>query len=286
MPKRQIKLTDEKVARWISEGRGQGEGADYTPWIQIGEVSSRGRSHRIKDHKNGRVHHLLSDLEKRYYYIAAWSDRVIDIREQFPLLPRSNTEAIAAKLGYANPKAPSDPVNLVMTSDFLLTVQDEAGTHYEARHVKYSDDIKKPRTIEKYEIEKAYWVERGIPIKVVTEQSINGPKANNIEFLLGFYSLDQVAALDCGKVFRSILLSVPDFRYLPVSQLGFKIDNDYLLEPGTGLSVFWHMAARKIIPVQLGRHLMGQQPLDKVIDWSRWRQQSEVMEFLGYEHYA
>lgn len=69
MARKTLKLTEEKIQILLSTGRGQGEDADYIPWLQIGDFSSQGRSHRIQDHRTGRIHHLFSDLEADYYYI-------------------------------------------------------------------------------------------------------------------------------------------------------------------------------------------------------------------------
>jgi|APHig6443717817_1056837.scaffolds.fasta_scaffold14398_3 NAD dependent epimerase/dehydratase family enzyme len=35
----------KKVNNFISQGRGQGEGAQYIPWIKVGDFSSLGRSY-------------------------------------------------------------------------------------------------------------------------------------------------------------------------------------------------------------------------------------------------
>ena len=54
---------------------------------------------RIKGWKSGRVHHLLSLLELRWFYVLDWNLEVIDVREQYPLLPLEETLAIAADRG-------------------------------------------------------------------------------------------------------------------------------------------------------------------------------------------
>lgn len=41
-----------KIQKWIKEGRGQGFGNSYKPWLTIRDVSSEGRSHRVFGHKN------------------------------------------------------------------------------------------------------------------------------------------------------------------------------------------------------------------------------------------
>ncbi|MCB2310431.1 hypothetical protein LGL55_04760 [Clostridium tagluense] len=87
------------IAKAIKKGVGSGRGYNYIPWIKIQDVSSKGRSSMIKAIKTGRQHELLSDMERDYFYILDYSDKVKDIREQFPLLPLEDTELISKELG-------------------------------------------------------------------------------------------------------------------------------------------------------------------------------------------
>ena len=88
-------------SRFLTE-RSQGEGAAYKPWLLVQDLPSLGRVHRVKGWKHGRVHHLLSDLEARVFFIYEWSLQIIDIREQYPLLPLDETLAISSmkQFGY------------------------------------------------------------------------------------------------------------------------------------------------------------------------------------------
>lgn len=88
-----------KVEKWIKEGRDSGVGADYKPWLNIKDVSSLGRSTRLKGIKTGRQHEFLSDLERNYFYLTEFSDFIVDIREQYPLLQLEETLVIADELG-------------------------------------------------------------------------------------------------------------------------------------------------------------------------------------------
>lgn len=84
MAKRKRNIDIDKI---IKEGRGDGKGENYKPWIKIQDVPSLGRSSRISGIKTGRQHELLSDMERNYFLFLEYSDKVQDIREQFPLLP-------------------------------------------------------------------------------------------------------------------------------------------------------------------------------------------------------
>ncbi|WP_311080106.1 TnsA endonuclease N-terminal domain-containing protein [Paenibacillus polymyxa] len=54
-----------------------------------------------------------------------WSEQVIDIREQFPLIPLDKTLYIAQKLGIKHSTDPKNKLPIIMTTDMLLTVKQE-----------------------------------------------------------------------------------------------------------------------------------------------------------------
>lgn len=86
------------------------------------DVPSRGLSSRVKGWKTGRVHHFLSQLELSYFYTLEWSVSVIDIREQYPLIPPKSTLDIADRLNIKPPTDPKTKLPIVMTTDFLVDV--------------------------------------------------------------------------------------------------------------------------------------------------------------------
>jgi len=113
-------LSEKLIKQRIKDGRGQGYGEKYQPWLRVQDVPSDGRSHRIFSHKTKRIHHLLSDLELATFLLFDWSESVLDIREQFPLI-RDDTRIIAQREGIKHPSAQG--VDLVMTTDFLIDAQ-------------------------------------------------------------------------------------------------------------------------------------------------------------------
>lgn len=84
MSKRNHSWNENKYNRFVNEGRGQGVGKEYKPWLTIQDFPSMGRVSRILGWKSGRIHHLFSDLQARYFYMLEWEDTVTDIREHFP----------------------------------------------------------------------------------------------------------------------------------------------------------------------------------------------------------
>jgi hypothetical protein len=101
------------VDRHIAKGHGKGEGPDYQPWMEVRHISSKGKASRVLGWKTGRMHSLHSQLELRYFYTLEWAEHVVDIREQFPLLPRSSTEEICDTLGIGHPMEVGATLNKV-----------------------------------------------------------------------------------------------------------------------------------------------------------------------------
>ncbi|MEQ6378563.1 hypothetical protein RZN25_17275 [Bacillaceae bacterium S4-13-56] len=64
---------------------------NYKPFIQAhdNKVASEGWLTRHLGWKTKRIHHTLSEYERRYLYYLEWLDEVGDIREHYPLLPQS-----------------------------------------------------------------------------------------------------------------------------------------------------------------------------------------------------
>ena len=121
MAKRKYGISEDKINRYIKEGRGSGTKENYKPWIKIQDVSSKGRSNRIKGIKTNRIHHFLSDLETKCFYILEWDDNVVDIREQYPLIDRETAMKIANEKNIRYPIDYKTRTPVVMTTDFLVT---------------------------------------------------------------------------------------------------------------------------------------------------------------------
>ncbi|WP_256258669.1 TnsA endonuclease N-terminal domain-containing protein [Burkholderia ubonensis] len=182
--------TQSDIDRYVTQGYGQGIGADYKPWLRVQDVPSRGRSRKVHGLKTGRVHHVLSDLEYTYLVVLEFSERVIDIREQFPLLPLMPIQDVARKRGIRYPLYAQTRLPYVMTTDFVVTVEEADGSVRDfARTIKYTDELstgnKLLRTLEKLELERAYWLQKKVDWQIVTEQSVDPVLAKNLIWLRG-----------------------------------------------------------------------------------------------------
>lgn len=169
--------------RALKQRYGLGEGANYKPWLRVQDVGSHGHSGKIEGIKTGRAHHTLSEQETCFFYLAEFSDSVIDIREQFPLLPLSLSLNISKTLDIEHPKNPKTKEPIVMTTDFLLTRSEGGNVWYEAISVKPSDKLTDKRTAEKLDIERVWWELLGVRFNVFCLSEINQIRSKNIQWL-------------------------------------------------------------------------------------------------------
>lgn len=214
--------------RRYQSGRGTGKGPDYTPWIKARDISSLGTKGVIKDWKDGRQRHLLSQNEVRFYYILRWDDNVIDIREQFPL-DIATTKEIAAGFGVKHPGNGHDP----MTTDFLVDYIDEKGIVRQRaysvkndRSVIFGDlnDQKVARAVEIQRIEMSYWKRNKTPFKIIFGDELNKAYVSNIAAVTSFYDIRTV------NTPQSFLLWLLAHKYIKVDMESAPLDFPALME--------------------------------------------------------
>ena len=82
MGKKRRRWNEKQYQKYIKEGRGQGIGAEYIPWIKIQDFPSNGVCSRIRGRTTGRIHHLLSRNESAYFYLLDCSENVSFAIEQ------------------------------------------------------------------------------------------------------------------------------------------------------------------------------------------------------------
>jgi hypothetical protein len=185
------RFTPTVLARFLKIGRGTGTFENYIPWHRVGrsDPSSCGRSHLQMWH--GRQRELLSDGEWVGLFFAVSMKNLVDLTEQFPLsleggqhemaayradTPPSRhpgTLKIAKRLGYKHPKTneKGQSSEWVMTTDFLLVIQlSSQKLELLAVAFKPSADLKNKRAKELLNIEREYWLARGVTWLLITPE--------------------------------------------------------------------------------------------------------------------
>lgn len=251
----------------LKEGRGQGVGVDYKPWIIIQDVPSLGRVTRLKGHKIPRQFEFLSDLERNYFYLLEYADLVEDIREQYPLLPVEETLVIANELGIEHPTNPQTGEPIVMTTDFLVTVKDNQKIKHLARTVKYKDELMNERVLEKFEIERVFWERQEIDWGIVTELEFPKDMAHNIAFIHGYSNLSIIDGFENILIDELEDMSIYFVRKLleskqTIRQIAFDFERDFGMSSGCGLSLFKYLLVTKVIEIDILKKLDVNQKLD------------------------
>jgi hypothetical protein len=245
--------TEDKYQRFLNEGRGQGTGADYKPWLTINDYPSMGRVSRVLGWKTGRVHHLFTDIQTRYFYLLDWSDQVTDIRECFPLLQMEEVITNKAGLDFQSFCDKKTGIPYILQTTFVINLRSLNGKEQIiARTVKAQSELEKRLTLESLEIQRRYWDAKGVDWGVVTNKDIPVVAAKNIEWLhtsrsLEDRGLDVETAEQIGLLLQTELFKNP----LQIRKVLQNFEKDHLLEAGTALAVFKYLLANKRLKINI-----------------------------------
>ncbi|SOC24499.1 TnsA endonuclease-like protein [Ureibacillus xyleni] len=255
MPVVKMNQSLKRLNKLIEEGYGQGEGKDYKPFIDVFRVTTKGRATRIKGWKSQRVHHFLSDSETRFFYLLDFDDEVIDIREHYPLM--EDLDKITPQLDdqlfkrLINQKT-GEP--LILTTTFLVTKKGKDGeANYYARSIKDYRQLENNQVIERFEIQRRYWEEKGIDYGIVTNKEIPKILAKNIEYIHSSYFLVEYGITSSQQeLYQDILFHLlVQAGEMPLNELLTNFDKEVNADKGTGLLIFKHLIAHKRLLVDM-----------------------------------
>lgn len=257
-----VHITQELIDKFIRQGRGQGELWRYFPWWTVFDIASKGLRTRVRGVKTRRTHHLLSKLELIFFFLAEFSDAVLDIREQFPLLPQHETLTIASQLGIKHPLDPTTHFPVVVTTDFLLTVRHGASDRLQAWSVKYLKDLGNDRTLDKEEIQRRWWQSKEIPWRLFTERDVTPAQARNVRFLFPYKSVRALKGIP-GDLIRHASDYLHDHigPNAVLRDICTNYERNYKIEKGTGLLVARHLLANGHWPIDISHVISPTEPL-------------------------
>lgn len=238
-------FNQNKIQRWVKEGRGQGKGIEYKPWFTAKQVSSRGRTFRPKGIKTGREHLFLSEWEYFYFLLLDWSDMANDVREQFPLLDSNlkgiqETIEIAKELNIDHPIEPSTNDLKVITTDFLFRRPDDSEVAVSFKPFK----LITAREIEKMEIERIYWEPRGVAWELITDKDVPVTFAKNVDYVHSVYDLSWILK---GK--------------RKLTDITNEVDDKLGLMPGNSLTISRHLIISKKWIIDMNHPIEPNEPL-------------------------
>jgi hypothetical protein len=254
MGRRRYVIDEQKVRRFLAEGRGQGSLDTYDPWLHIQDVPSRGRSHRPFGIKTGRVHHQLSDGEWNSFLDLEYDDEVEDVQEQFPM-DRTETLLSARELGVKHPTT-TDGTPYVMTIDFLAVCRTATGVRFRPLTFKYSFDQLTTRDLELLAIARHYWRRRGLELELIDETSFNQSLLHNYGSVRAFHNVSHIQGCSEALVLRVAADIGPQAQASPSRMLlDYCYDAAQRLDatPDVIFDIVRHLLARRIVRADLRR---------------------------------
>lgn len=198
MARKNYAIREATIRSFVGQGRGQGYGADYQPWLTIRDVPSLGRSHRAWGITTGRVHHTLSDGEDNLRLFLEADPNTIDYREQYPM-DRWETYQAALDLGYP-PALTIDGTPQVLTIDALVTQRIDGRIVDRPLTFKYSYDQLSERQHQLLEIATLYCERRGLRLEIVNETFYDVDLCRKWCQLRPFHRIDHLRDMDHGLV--------------------------------------------------------------------------------------
>ena len=256
MAKRSNDWDSNKLNRWIKEGRGQGEGKEYKPWLTVQDFPSMGRVTRVFGWTTQRIHHFFSDTQLKYFYLLDWEEKVIDIREHYPLIDLEVVLNDISDLRLDKFIDRKTKETYILTTTFLITLLNSDGQKsFAARSIKYASELSKKSTIEKLEIERRYWKVQGIDWGIVTNKDINDVRAKNIEWVHSVMNSDDCNGLtkaEFDDLFDGILYRFIDNKQ-SIKNIIAGFEKDYSLDVGMGLLLFKRLVAEKRIVLDMDK---------------------------------
>jgi hypothetical protein len=261
-------IKQDRIQRWIKQGRGQGIGEHYKPWFKTKDVHSIGKVVRVKGWNDNRVYQLLSGAEELCFYYYQWllHFNLKYIREQYPCLPIEATVEIAERLGIKHPIDNKTGELRVRTIDFLIDVEVGGRIKLVAISVKRSEDqLSADRTIELLEIERTFCQERGIEWYLVTENEIPINISENVRFVHHCLNLEEEYPDITPRILTHVekyLLERIEDSDCGLADLCMLCDEDIGLKSATSLTAVKHFIASRRwvidmnVPINTGKPLV------------------------------
>lgn len=276
MARRRLK-TREDFVRGLRNGRGIGKGLSYRPWIGIRDVPSSGRSSLIYGITVPREYETLSDLETNTFYPVEWKRNVIDIREQFPILPRDLAMGIAKRYGITYPNVPKTKEPAILSTDILATAVVGGSETYFPIECKYQSDLLKQRELDKLEIKRLFWAALGYRQIIVTEEEVDPIASENLAFISNPLR-GKLAPRHTARNPREIMRLVSPRTYTIESLVGRVCDVENVNED-VGRHILFHFIWHHGLEIDLGVNIQ-ETGLISVRGWNLHAAQS-LQEQLG-----
>ena len=168
------------------------------------------------------------------------------MRHTYPL-HREATVKIAEEKNIRHPMDNSTQTPIVMTTDFLVSVRRGNQVMHLARTVKAAEELNVSRTIEKFEIERAFWESQSVDWGIVTDNEIHKVFCRNVAYVHAHRFVDEETHRFALELY-AMLAGAPGKT---ISEVFEQFEMVHFLEKGGALTCFKHLLASKQIVIDM-----------------------------------
>lgn len=145
----------------------------YKSAIKVKDFSSKGTVSRMFSKKTGRIHHLLTVLEKNSFLLLDFDENVIDIKEHYELVDiRDIVDDSDIDWSYYK--------DYKISTSFVIEMKDGKK---KAISCKNSSELYKRNVQLFLEIQRRYYEEKGIEWCIITNKDLPDKRLKNIKWL-------------------------------------------------------------------------------------------------------
>lgn len=259
------KWTEALIARRTKEGRGQGDGDNYRPWLYVQEFSSKGTQTRVSPGKLSRTIHTFSYIEAALFYWEEFQTNFHGYKEQYPMA-RSVTLGAANALGIRHPVYRGTGVPVVMTLDAIST---RIGPNHRpidvAWDVKPFSELSNLRVQEKLSLHKVFCSKRNMLHRVFTEKSVPKNVTRNIQWARGAREVEGEIAVVPGLFTEYLAAMLHDLgsrrQGKSIRHYCSDFDKAHAFPPGSALRIFRDLLWLRLVNVNLNVREIELQPV-------------------------
>jgi hypothetical protein len=252
------KITHTLRDNWIEDWEKiNHKSSTYVSFIKTQDIKSKGSKSRTPDFENkGQDLNLLSTNERLFYYQLLFDNKIIWVKEQYPLLPLERAMALAKSLNIRYPTYPfTANVEVVMTSDFYCGNVFGTESVYSIKDVKafasnVSDKIKE-NLENKEKIQKAFWETKGIKFHLILSSEIKNTFTINLGQLAPFINLNLIQDILLPRWLICFEDSLTTATNLRVSDLLIQISTNINIHYSDSVALFQHCLWNKVIKANL-----------------------------------
>lgn len=232
--------------------------------LKVTTFSSKGRATRIKSIKNNEIYHLQSDNQLRLFLLLEWTDVVTDITVNHELnnlkLNLENIENL--RLDKFIDKEIGKLYKL--HTNFLITMNKQNLDEQVAISVKSVTELERKVVIEKLEIERRYWNNKGIKFYIITDKELDKTVVDNIMWVRE--TLFDKEINNKEKLSNELYCLLEQNRHLAIKSLLKVFDSDKHKD-GMGLFIFRYLIAKKRIKINMKLPMNLENIIDEMIDF-------------------